>query len=117
MKKDTVTWSDILPYMSIAGAIILFFLHYIFCGNLMIVWACILGLKLHQTRKDFIHFQDNKNLSIKSERTFFEDKRFLIPLYMFNVADTLIWIWQLILFSDKIKPDHFIFNFKPSTWP
>jgi alkane 1-monooxygenase len=60
---------------------------------------------------------DMKNLSSKSERNFFNDKRFWIPLYLFNFLETLSWIFQLILMSDVIHKDSYFYFLKPKTWP
>jgi len=56
-------------------------------------------------------------LSQQSEKAFFNDKRFWIPLHAFNVLETLAWVWQLVLFSDNIKINSYIFQGKPETWP
>jgi len=34
---------------------------------------------------------------------------FFIPLYTYIGCSTLLWIWSLILYSDKC-PDHWMFN-------
>jgi len=59
--------------------------------------------------------QDNFNLSPKSEKAFEKDKRFYIPLHVFNVLETLTWIWALILMSDQVEFDNIWFYRKPKT--
>jgi len=59
-----------------------------------------IACELYKFTKGSHHTSDNRNISAKSERIFFENKKFWIPLYIFNLVETLIWIWQLILFSD-----------------
>lgn len=58
---------------------------------------------------------DNQNLSLKSEKAFFGDKRFWIPLYTFNFLETMTWIWALIIWSDKVNIDLYWFQLKPTT--
>jgi alkane 1-monooxygenase len=53
---------------------------------------------------------------MKSEKAFFKDKRFWIPLYVFSFLETMSWIWALILFSDKVNIDMYWFQLKPTTW-
>lgn len=47
--------------------------------------------------------EDNQNLCPKSEKAFFNDKRFWIPLYVFNALETITWLWSLIIMSDKVN--------------
>lgn len=62
--------------------------------------AIAMAYELYNVTKGSHHTSDNRNISAKSERIFFENKKFWIPLYIFNLVETLIWIWQLVLFSD-----------------
>ena len=41
-----------------------------------------------------------------------KDKRFWIPLYTIVFAETLAWIWSLVLFSDQVSIDHPLFKIK-----
>lgn len=41
---------------------------------------------------------------------------YLVPVYACTVAETLSWLWQLIIVSDKVKIDHWIFHQKPESW-
>ena len=109
VKKDEVTWRDIEPFMAGTYMILFCFMFYLFTGNLIMLWAIAMSYKLYQVSKGSNHFYDNRNISAKSERVFYEDKKFWIPLYIFNLAETLIWMWQLVLFSDITKPDWLIF--------
>ena len=36
---------------------------------------------------------DGENLSVTSEKEFFKDNRFWIPLHVFNIVETLTWLW------------------------
>jgi hypothetical protein len=53
---------------------------------------------------------DNKNLSTKSEKIFEKDKRFIIPLYFFIFFEIGVYIWALIVMSDKFNPTGFWFD-------
>ena len=53
---------------------------------------------------------DLRNISRRSERAFFNDKRFYIPLYMTVAAGTLTWIWALCLFSEDVKFESYYFR-------
>ena len=52
-----------------------------------------MAYELYNVTKGSHHLSDNRNISAKNERVFFADKKFLIPLYIFNIVETLIWIW------------------------
>jgi len=74
-------------------------------GNLLLLNGLVLAYDLFCLSKgNSFYDADNKNLSAKSERTFFEDKRFWIPLHAYNLLECMIWIWQLVLFSDYYQP-------------
>ena len=53
---------------------------------------------------------DNKNLSVKSQVKFSNDKRFDFPLQFFVVFDTLVYIWALIIMSDEVNPSGYWFS-------
>jgi alkane 1-monooxygenase len=59
---------------------------------------------------------DNTNLTAKSEKAFLNDKRFWIPLHVYNAIETCMWIWQLMVFSDVLKIDHWFINCRPTGW-
>ena len=112
VSKEPEFIRDVCPYF--APSIVLVFAHiiYIYTGKLvmpvvLIIVACPLFDKF---LKD-----DVQNLTPKSERAFFHDKRFLIPLYVFNIIETATWLWALVLFSDKINIDMYWFKLKPET--
>ena len=117
VQKDQVEWSDVLPYFTPSVMIIITFLFYIFTGNLLLLMGMALAYDLYGVFNRSHHLTDNRNLSSKNDRVFFDDKRFWIPLHAYNILETLVWIWQLVLFSDKYKPDWFIFSLKPKTLP
>lgn len=61
---------------------------------------------------------DKQNISRVSERAFFSDKRFHIPMWTTFAAGTLTWIWTLCLFSDDVKFNSYYFTtVRPVTWP
>ena len=54
--------------------------------------------------------EDNIEVSDKSEKKFYKDKRFFIPLYSIIFTNTLVWIWSLVVVSEKINIDHWLFT-------
>ena len=60
--------------------------------------------------------KDNRNISRKSEKLFYKDNRFMIPLYLCHFAETATWIWALCVVSDKVKWDsYYMTAIKPQT--
>jgi hypothetical protein len=116
VSKDKVEWSDVMEYMSPCYMLVVSFLFYIYTGNLLLLVSILVAGDLYYVTKGSDKNTDNRNLSQKSEKAFFNDKRFWIPLHLFNVLETFAWIWQLVLFSDYVKPDWFIFNLKPTSY-
>lgn len=55
---------------------------------------------------NFVGEGDNTNLTIKSDKAFINDKRFWIPLWTYNLVETLTWIWALIVVSDQVSIDN-----------
>lgn len=49
---------------------------------------------------------ETPNIPKVLERKYSEDKRFLIPLYLYIVIDTLTMIWALCVVSDIVEIDH-----------
>lgn len=83
-----------------------------YTGNLCLaVWMMYLSCPL----SNYVMPEDNMNLNIKSEKAFLNDKRFWLPLYAFNIAETITWLWALIVFSDKVNIDMYWFQLKPTT--
>lgn len=63
------------------------------------------------------NWSDYKNISRKSERAFFNDKRFYVPLYMTVASGTLSWIWALCLFSDDVQfNSYYLKTVRPQNW-
>lgn len=58
---------------------------------------------------------DGRNYDPKNDRAFMNCKLFLIPLYTYELSQTVLWIYCLMLFSTGYQPDHWIFENKPST--
>jgi hypothetical protein len=97
---------DIAPYF--APSILLIFAHvlYIQTGNLALaLWGMYLACPL----SNYVGKQDNFNLTPKAEKAFANDKRFCIPLYVFNLFETITWVWALVLMSDEVKVDNIWF--------
>lgn len=64
-----------------------------------------------------IFLDDDKNLSEKAERNFIKSQMFLIPLYAYEIGQTIYWIYCMALLSDgAYQPTHWIFDQKPEGW-
>ena len=110
VSKNPEFMRDIAPYFQVSVILIFTHILYFYTGNLCFaIWLMYLACPIC----NFILPEDNQNLSLKSERAFYEDKRFWIPLYAYNLVETLTWIWALIVFSDKFEIDHPFFQTKP----
>ena len=88
---------DVCPYFQTTGILVFAHLTYIYTGNLCL---CTWFLYLACPISNFVSEGDNTNLSIKSEKAFLNDKRFWYPLWAYNTAETITWIWALIVMSD-----------------
>lgn len=58
---------------------------------------------------------DNTNLTPKSQFAFAKDWRFIVPLYTYVFAETLVWIWALLVMSDNVNVDKRWWLVKPQT--
>jgi len=83
-------------------------------GNLLVMlWiAYLIDPITFYLFKNNIVDGETPNLTPAQEKKYTEDKRFLIPLYLFPIVDTLTHIWILIIFSDIVKIDHWFFENK-----
>ena len=62
---------------------------------------------------------ERPNLSAAQEKKFIDDKRFLLPLYVYVTLDTLSHLWALCVVSDQINFDSPFFANKldsPTKW-
>jgi hypothetical protein len=48
-----------------------------------------------------VNWPAETNLSTISEKLFSQDKRFLLPLYMYTIFDFFTWLWALFMFADE----------------
>ena len=97
VQKSPEFMRDIAPYFAPSFIIIAAHFIYVYTGNLLLpIWMMYLACPI----SNWIAQEDNQNLSQKSEKAFHMDKRFWIPLYSFNILETLTWIWALIVMSD-----------------
>jgi hypothetical protein len=103
---------DVAPYF--APSVIIVFAHivYIYTGNLLLpIWLMYLACPI----VNFIAQEDNQNLAQKCERAYLNDKRFWLPLYSFNILETITWLWALIVMSDQVNINLYWFQLKPET--
>lgn len=112
MSKEPQFIRDVGPFFS--PCIILITIHLInmFTGNVLLgLWMLLFVSPF----SGYLVPRDYMNLSPKSEKAFANDRRFVIPLHLFTVLETLSWIWALIVMSDKVHFNHYYFNVKPET--
>jgi hypothetical protein len=103
---------DVCPYFQTTGILVSAHFIYMYTGNLCLsTWLLYMACPI----SNFIGEGDNTNLSIKSEKAFLNDKRFWYPLWAYNIAETITWIWALIVMSDQVSIDHYWFQMKPQT--
>ena len=107
---------DIFPFFTPTFVLLAAHFLYAFTGNCLLAIALILAQDLSAVLMHQDDKADSENLSLASEKEFFKDKRFWIPLHVFNALETLTWLWQLVLFSDHIQLDNFYFNMRPQTF-
>lgn len=93
---------DIFPYFAPTFLLLAAHFLYAFTGNCLLAVTLALMQALISVLMGNDEANDLENLSLASEKEFFKDKRFWIPLHVFNVLETLTWLWQLVLFSDYI---------------
>jgi len=111
VSKEPEFIRDIFPYFQASFTLIASYIVFFKTGSsLIIIWVIywinpLTGLFIPP---------DNTNLTPKAEKAFLNDKRFWIPLHVFNFLETLTWIWQLIVFSDVIRPNHWFFDCRPT---
>lgn len=112
MSKEPEFMRDIAPYFASSIGLVFSHIIYLMTGKLaMPVVILFLGSPII----DKVLPKDNQNLSPKAEKAFYNDKRFLIPLYVLNFLETITWIWALIVLSDKVNIDMYWFQLKPET--
>jgi hypothetical protein len=103
---------DIAPYFSPSAILIFAHVIYIYTGNLLLIfWLMFLMCPIIT----FAAQEDNQNLSQKFERAYLNDKRFWLPLYCYNILETITWVWALIVMSDDVSINLAWFQVKPET--
>jgi alkane 1-monooxygenase len=112
VRKNPEFIRDIAPFFAPSLLLVLGHIFYIYTGKLVLpFWLMYLMCPI----SNFLLPEDNQNLSKKSEKTFFNDRRFWLPLYSYDLLETITWLWGLVLFSDKVNIDLFWLNLKPET--
>jgi alkane 1-monooxygenase len=94
------TWTkDIIPYFLPVYIYIFSHIIYYLSGNMMIsVWLMfVLNPVMTYIFDDAANERPNIHPSL--EKKYMEDKRFLIPLYLYIIVDTLTHIWALCVVS------------------
>jgi hypothetical protein len=103
VNTDIIQWSrDIQPFFASFYIILATHLFYYFTGNLAILLFLSHCKVIYSHVTGYEHYLDRNNIARKSERAFFNDKRFFIPLYLTVGGGTLTWIWGMCLFSDNV---------------
>jgi alkane 1-monooxygenase len=113
VSKEPQFIRDVCPYFAPSMIIVSSHFLYMYTGNLCLaIWMMFLACPI----SNYLLPEDNQNLSAKSEKAFFNDKRFWIPLYVFNFLETMTWIWALIVYSDKVNINMYWFQLRPTTF-
>ena len=87
---------------------------YYFTGNLILsIWAMFI---LNPLMNSFFYGNgtdyETPNIPKSLEREYINDKRFLFPLYIYILADTLTQIWALFILSDNFQFESSLFQNK-----
>lgn len=81
-----------------------------YTGNILTgAWLMYVGTPIY----NYFMLYDDHNISKKNERAFMNSAMFYIPMYAYEFTQTLSWIYCMMLFSTKYKPDHYIFTIEP----
>jgi hypothetical protein len=91
---------DILPYyLPCITFLAQLALYYFANGNIM--WGLFAAYMINfpYLKSSAKLPQQETNLDKHSEKIFKEDKRFMGPLYLYVLLDTLVWIWCLCVVS------------------
>ena len=117
VKKDKVEFfRDVLSYYQMPAVILLCHVIYFTTGDFLIVTLLALHMDtigyLLQTDKN----EDRENLSKKSEKEFQDDWKFVVPLYLTMFLEFTHWVWALVVLSDAVTIDHWLFATKPQNW-
>lgn len=100
---------DIVPNFLPVYIYIISHIVYYYTGNLVIsVWMMFI---LNPVINSFYKKGEGETPNVPKhlEKKYTEDKRFLIPLYLYLLVDTLTQIWSLIVVSDVVHIDHPLF--------
>ena len=104
--RDVVSY--FLPSVVYIGVYIAFWS----TGNMLVgAWLMYIGTPLY----NYFFLYDDHNIARKNEKAWINCKLFLIPMYTFELLQTLSWIYCMMLFSTKYQPDYWIFQMKPET--
>ena len=115
---------DVLPFFGPSVFLVFNMTVFYYTGNqflgLWILYGCLLlnaaGIKSRLYKFIGIDISINDhNIGPKSSNQFENDKRFLIPLFVYCILENVFWIWVLMLFSDRVPEDDNLFYFKPKT--
>jgi hypothetical protein len=113
VSKDVQWKRDVFPYFSSSFTLLFAHMIYTFTGNLMLpIWLMYVVVPLN----GLMGPGDNTNISDKCQAAWANDKRFLLPLYLYTFLETISWIWALTVMSDVVNPQYAWFQTKPETW-
>lgn len=91
---------DILPFFHGSLYLILSLVILVYSRNYLLpVWI----LYIVRPLKYNFAKEENENLNPRSEKAFFNDKRFYFPLHTYVVLESLAWIWGLVVCSDTVN--------------
>jgi hypothetical protein len=103
VSKDVQWKRDVFPYFSSSFTLLFAHMIYTFTGNLMLpIWLMYVVVPLN----GLMGPGDNTNISDKCQAAWANDKRFLLPLYLYTFLETISWIWALTVMSDVVNPQY-----------
>jgi hypothetical protein len=100
MRDEPEFIRDACPYFAPSIANLGIHLSFVLTGNILIGgWIMLMLTPLYNML--WIGGKNNQNILPKNEKKWAESKMFLIPLYVYTATQTTVWIYTLLLFSEK----------------
>ena len=91
---------DVAPYFAPSIANLGVHLSFVLTGNILYgAWIMLALTPFYNLL--WIGGKNNQNIIPKNEKTWAQSQMFLVPLYAYIATQTAMWIYTLLLFSDK----------------
>jgi len=119
VSTDKIRWvRDIQPFFQPTYLMIFFHLINYSRVNLALPIFLVQLLVIYKHTTGLDYWADIQNISRKSERAFFNDQRFLIPVYSTVIFGAITWIWALCVYSDDVQFETYYLSsvVRPQSW-